>query len=439
MTIQTAETIGEKIRRLRLEKGMSQSDVADGFVTISMISQLERNKNTASVELLHHIARKLQVPLHELVKNELEQMEVFAKHKLIKVYLETAQPQQAKPLLVELKLQPDLSQADQIEVAIDYAECLNQLGLYDDAIEILLPLVTQLENNNFDDAYTLARIRNKLGNSSYQKRDLTNAYYNYHKAYDLIDRYETFDQLAAFISFNLGNTLRLMGHGHQAFLYLERSYSYFRSTTDIKRQADALFAHGRAYFQAFDTIRAAQMFEEAFVLYKGLNMISWAVKVQHHVALLLTSQEDKPEAVAVLKDCAAFYLEQKDYKNYVLVLSRMTEMQSTDHPHEVATMLQEIAALIDKHSLHHSIEHAVFLQARSKHYLCTNNYTKCIEDSLKSADLFDKIGIVTGKVDSLEVAVDAYQKTGKFEQALILERERNLLFKNLYPKGDLFS
>ncbi|ARU62772.1 hypothetical protein CBW65_18700 [Tumebacillus avium] len=63
MNIDPQETLGQRIRRLRLEKGMAQSEVADGYVTISMISQLERDKNTASVYLLQHIAKKLHVPL----------------------------------------------------------------------------------------------------------------------------------------------------------------------------------------------------------------------------------------------------------------------------------------------------------------------------------------------------------------------------------------
>jgi tetratricopeptide (TPR) repeat protein len=439
LTIHKVETIGEKIRRLRLERGMSQSEVADGFVTVSMISQIENGRNTASVELLNHIARKLQIPLHELVKNEIDQMEGIVKHKLVKVYLETGHPSQAEPLLKELRSQADLSQSDSIELAIDHAECLNQLGKYNEALDILLPLVTQLENNNYDDAHTLAQIRNKLGNSYFQKSDLTTAYYNYRKAYDLIGRFETFDQLAAFISYNLGNTLNLMGHGQQALLYLDRAYSYFRNVMDIKRQADTLFAHGRAYYQTFEVKKAAQMFEDASVLYKGLNLISWAVKVQHNVALLLTAREDKKGAVKALKECAEYYLDEKDYKKYILVLARIAEMQLADYPHEAERMIESIEAIIEEQTLQDTIECAVFLQAKSKYYLSIENYSNCIEEALKSASLFDKMGIVTGKVDSLEVAVDAYQKMGNLEQALKLERERSLLLKNMYPKGEFLS
>ncbi|ASS74805.1 hypothetical protein CIG75_07315 [Tumebacillus algifaecis] len=435
----TVETLGEKIRRLRLERGMSQAEIADGFVTVSMISQIERDRNTASIELLQHIAKKLQIPLHVLVRSEVEQMEAINQQKLVKIYLQTNQSEQAELLLVELRRRNDLSQADIIDLTIDHAECMIQQGKYDQSLEFLTPLVTQMENNNFDDAYILAKIRNKMGNAYYHKLEFTPAYYNYQKAYDLIGRFGTFDQLAAYISYNVGNTLRQMGHGQKALLFLERAYSYFRNVMDIRKQADTLFTQGRAFYNSYDLKRSAESYEEAYVLYKGLNLVAWAVKVQHSVAVLLKMNEDMHGAISALEECAEFYLNDADYLNYILVLAKLAEVQMENDPKIALEKIVAAERLIEEHCLQNKVESAVLFRVKSKYHLRNEEFGKCLEEVLKSADLFAKMGLVASQVDSLEVAVDAYEKLGNFEQALKLERERNRLLKKLNPKGELIG
>ncbi|ARU63464.1 hypothetical protein CBW65_22530 [Tumebacillus avium] len=426
------ETLGEKIRRLRLEKGMSQGELADGFVTVSMISQIERDKNTASIELLRHIARKLQVQLHELVRDEVDQMELYNRHKLAKIYLETHQPEQAEPHLLYLKQQSDLSYADQLEVAIDHAECMIQQGMYESAIELLTPTVTELETNLFDDVHTLARMRNKIGNAHFLRNEFTLAYYNYQKAYDRIERFSAYDQLAAFISYNLGRTLRLLGQYKQAGAYIESAQGYFQSNQDVRRVADTLFANAQVYYEAMDQKRAAELYQQAHVLYTGLNLISMAVKVQHNVAVFLI--EDKDRALRELNECAEFYLRDNDYTNYLLVLSKKAELLLDQNLEEAEAMLTLAEELINRQSLQETEEYVYYLRINAKYFLHCKRYADSLSCALKSAIIYARMGVIAEQVDSLEVAVDAYRESGDLVSALDLERERNKLMAQLYRK-----
>ena len=51
-----AETIGERLRRLREERGLTQRDIAAPGVSAQYISKVERDQRTASVKALRKLA-----------------------------------------------------------------------------------------------------------------------------------------------------------------------------------------------------------------------------------------------------------------------------------------------------------------------------------------------------------------------------------------------
>lgn len=63
-----SETIGQRIKRLRLAAGLSQRQLADGCdrVTYAYLSRIEGGDRTPSVRALRQLAPKLGVSAHEL-------------------------------------------------------------------------------------------------------------------------------------------------------------------------------------------------------------------------------------------------------------------------------------------------------------------------------------------------------------------------------------
>lgn len=62
-------TIGNRIKQLRKEKRMTQTDITEGFLTKGMLSLIENNKSTPSMETLEHIAKKLGVSVSYLIQD----------------------------------------------------------------------------------------------------------------------------------------------------------------------------------------------------------------------------------------------------------------------------------------------------------------------------------------------------------------------------------
>jgi transcriptional regulator with XRE-family HTH domain len=70
-------TIGQKVRSLRNERGMTLGDLAAKInVSLSLISQLERGGVNCSISLLKSIADSLGVPLATLIREEEHSVEV---------------------------------------------------------------------------------------------------------------------------------------------------------------------------------------------------------------------------------------------------------------------------------------------------------------------------------------------------------------------------
>ncbi|MES2797740.1 MAG: helix-turn-helix transcriptional regulator [Bacteroidota bacterium] len=66
--------IGEKIRQARLQKGLSQENVADSLhISTTAYGDIERNKSEISVTRLLKICQILEVPIEEILKNSIHQ------------------------------------------------------------------------------------------------------------------------------------------------------------------------------------------------------------------------------------------------------------------------------------------------------------------------------------------------------------------------------
>lgn len=64
------ESVGQRIKRLRLERDLSQRDLSEPGISYAYISRLEAEARTPSVKALRKIARKLGVTVEHLERGE---------------------------------------------------------------------------------------------------------------------------------------------------------------------------------------------------------------------------------------------------------------------------------------------------------------------------------------------------------------------------------
>ena len=65
-------TLGEKIKKARLEKGLTQSEVSEYKITRNMLSAIESNKSIPSIDTLLHISDRLELPIAYFLSDDFD-------------------------------------------------------------------------------------------------------------------------------------------------------------------------------------------------------------------------------------------------------------------------------------------------------------------------------------------------------------------------------
>jgi transcriptional regulator with XRE-family HTH domain len=136
------ETIGQRIRRLRLERGLSQREIAEPGVSYAYISRIESDARKPSLKALRILARKFgvsleyletgrEVPAHAERSFRLDDAELALRLQGDAVSAEET----FREVLVEAREAPDELAERRAEIGLGLA--LEQLGRYGEAIEHL--------------------------------------------------------------------------------------------------------------------------------------------------------------------------------------------------------------------------------------------------------------------------------------------------------------
>ncbi|PWK14451.1 helix-turn-helix domain-containing protein [Tumebacillus permanentifrigoris] len=433
LSLHTNETLGERVKRLRNEREMSQGYLAKFCeVTNGWISKLENDKYAPSPEMITKLAVAFKIPVHELLQEEDKRMELVSRIRLIEALLERNQSKEAESFIVDLEAHPELTAKERMTLIVHLAECRYQQTLYNEVFELLQPLIEKLEVENYHDAHFMALIRNKIGNAYTQKQDTERSLYNYHRAYDYIPRFALFDELAAFISYNVGLALRRKGRSLDAIFYLQQAGEYYKTTNDIKRYADSLFVQGIAFKNRKEYETANELLEQAKLLYKSLNLSTLGTKVQITVATSITSQTDPVQAIGDLKVCARQFENDSYFPGVIFIFAKMANIYlELNDLISCRDVLQNALEIKKNHQISICLEAGELLSSNSRYLLAIQKLEEAIQYSIKSSEIFGILGMVRDQIEALKIAVAAYQSNGNFECALLYQTKRNDLLEQL--------
>ncbi len=91
-------TIGEKIKKIRVSKGITQEDVASGKITRNMLSAIENNKAMPSLDTLNFISSQLGVPASYFISNDSDIFQ-YEKNYQMPLILEKLKSKNYQPIL----------------------------------------------------------------------------------------------------------------------------------------------------------------------------------------------------------------------------------------------------------------------------------------------------------------------------------------------------
>jgi HTH-type transcriptional regulator, quorum sensing regulator NprR len=300
-------TLGQKIRELRIRKGLTQSDLSAGLVTPSMISQIESDKANPSHNLLGAIAEKLDTPIEYFLTDTETQMEKVSVYKIAKALMANKEYLKAIPMLEELEENPS-PHVSSIDVAYDLAECYMNIGEYAQATERFESVLDSAMARN--DMSISLLVLNQLGELSYKEKNYPIAIHYWKKAYETIKKGQTTElYLHAKVVKNLGAVYYKLGEFAEALSYYSEADQLLDGSNQFKQIGDIYLQLGFTYREMGEFEKAAEYSQYALSIFESLNHMKLTIDVKAKYGIVSGETGNIQEAVKVLEGCMTDYRE----------------------------------------------------------------------------------------------------------------------------------
>ncbi len=267
----TAVQLGQRLRRARLARNMTQSEVAQKQFSVSYISAVERGQIRPSLGALEKLAERLEVPLADLVRveepvilpsmtsgerveasNERDEIEQRLREALVLTRQGNADA--AVEALSRMNMK-SLNQREQAQWHWYAAIAHLELGRPDEArreIQEAMPLAEQL-----GDAELRERLHNELGNVYHAMHKYQLAINQYREAYDAIEHEAVSDPTFRLnVLYNLGNEAWHLGDLDGAVQYLDQAAQLSQEVLDPQQLAAAYWTLSATFSSQNDSRRA---------------------------------------------------------------------------------------------------------------------------------------------------------------------------------------
>ncbi|ARU60071.1 hypothetical protein CBW65_02565 [Tumebacillus avium] len=292
-------SLGQKIKHLRLQKRMTQIELAKQLCTPSMISQIESDRARPSYKILYGIADRLEVPLEHLLTDVDLNQEFLSTYKMARAMVSAQDYTAAIPFLEQLQ-SASQAQIPETDILFDLAECYIHTKRYTDADSILSRVLETAFLKS--DTHLSARVYRSLGRLELNRKRYQLAAFHWHKAYDESDKMEEPDiYLQAGILYDLGDAYFKSGKLHDALGYYGRSSALYDKMDSLQEMGNVYLNLGISYHKLNDLDKAAEYSEKAVHIYESLNNIVMTVKLQATCAVLYGQTGREGEAITMLQ------------------------------------------------------------------------------------------------------------------------------------------
>lgn len=318
--------VGDKLRQLRIYKGLSQAELAEGICSTAYLSKVENCKTSPSTNFIEKITKKLEV-----------EPSVFSTDKSI-YYTKLIRQLEEK-----VKQQEELNEKDVSTLYLALYETLSMdlhvkvfnllmryyiknkyhsetQKLYE-LCEKMLPMETELI---VEDAHDIFSFYNLLGNYFYMQQQFHSADYYYTKAKDYGEKGRL--ELAR-IFFNLSLTKqRIFDDMHISLIYAKQAYDLFEKENEHGEVIDVLismavqYTHNENFEAAKYSLQAAHQKLEQ---YPEMRKKSTLFMLEYHDGKLFEAMGDEE---AALKKYTALTDTLEEHPSLVYVLKSMVDL-----------------------------------------------------------------------------------------------------------------
>jgi transcriptional regulator with XRE-family HTH domain len=312
--VSTLSTLGARLRAARQQRGMSQEALAQPEFTKSYVSAVERGKARPSLKALELMARRLEIPMSELLAvpqsdegtPDLTVLEEDFAYQLdyANRLIDTLQADDALRRLNAAERQHEAylpQMSTQVRFRLRYLRARAYIRLIEPAtarteLAAAMSLAQELE-----DPETAERVRNMIGAAFYQQDMPRLALEQHDQCLRAIHSGVVKDlNLRLNIYTNLANDYWALDDVEQAIGVYHESLKLLDDINNLERQSGIYWGLSLAYQKAGDLDRAKLYGAQALTIYETSNNLTSAARMSINLAAILIARQEFPEAERLL-------------------------------------------------------------------------------------------------------------------------------------------
>ncbi|ASS76700.1 hypothetical protein CIG75_18135 [Tumebacillus algifaecis] len=420
-------TLGQKIRELRIRKGLTQSDLSAGLVTPSMISQIESDKANPSHNLLAAIAEKLDTPIEYFLTDTETQMEKVSVYKIAKALMATREYEQAVKMLVDLEENPS-PHVSSIDVAYDLAVCYLNTGRLNDATDRFESVLDSAVARNDNSIQLL--VLNKLGELSYLEKNYPIAIHYWKKAYEMIKKGQLAElYLQANIIKNLGTVYYKLGEYNEALTFYQESNGLLTGSNHFKQIGDIYLDLSFTYREMGEFEKAAEYSQSALSIFQSLNNMKMTIDVKAKYGIVKGETGNIEEAISIMTQCMRDYADIGCEIEVGQLHSDLARILIQDNRVEQAN---EHCASALKFFPEENLDRAHVYRMSGQIASASNQAEEAAEFLRKAVAIYQEYQAFGELVKAYSILGDIYKAKGDFKEAMeCLEKMNEAMEENL--------
>ncbi|KEO82196.1 helix-turn-helix domain-containing protein [Tumebacillus flagellatus] len=380
-------SLGQRIRELRLKKGLTQIELSRTICTPSMISQIESDRARPSYTILYAIAEKLDVPLERLLVDVDLNLEYISTYKMARAMVSAGEYASAIPLLQELVDTPR-PQIPMLEIQYDLAECYLFTEQLEEA-EAAFHAVMEQAMLRKDHPLMLSVLR-CLGQLEFKRHRYQLAVYHWQRALETAERLPDADSsLRATLYHNLGSAHAKLGLMHDAIAFYNEATSLYEGLENLQEIGEVYMGLGLTYQRMHELKRAQEYSEKALAIFEGLDNTLMTLRIQVTRAVLFARIGQAEESVKQIQEAVEEFrsLGQREEQGIACVeLAKVHLLRGElEHAEEVC---QTARNLLPELHLHQGWVNRVFGRIE----LRRGRFEEGLRRLQKAADVFKRLG-----------------------------------------------
>ncbi|TCP57793.1 DNA-binding XRE family transcriptional regulator [Tumebacillus sp. BK434] len=404
------KTLGQKIREWRMRKGITQTELAEGLVTPSMISQIESDKANPSFKLLEGISRKLDVPIDQFLMDMQDKLEHDTRHKLAKSLISAKQYEKAIQVLEGLADEPAV---DRNEVRKELASAYIYAKQFDNATRLLESMLEEVALDK-DRSHAVELLR-WLGRAKMEQHDYVMAKHYFQQAMKELAKSESLDNSTkGSLYHNFAATLAYLGEVQEAIEYYKKAITALQGTPNLLQMGRTYTALATAYYHMNEYAQAADTTRTAITMFRSVNNRYDEVVAKKNYGILQYELGQYDDAIAQFEECAEEFkaMEEMDLVANVYGEIGTVYFRRKNYQEAEKWCFRALELLGKEHR-----ERAFVYRTMGVMYQELQNFERALEYMLSSVELFEKYGLHVEASKCYSHIVSIYEARGELDKA----------------------